>query len=283
MTRIPLIAALALIAASLTTGTSALAQEALTATPWRSQAAPATELPPGLDSARLLPGWTDEKGDRVMALELRLQPGWKTYWRTPGGSGLPPHFDWQGSRNLADVTFHWPTPQAIRSGDQLDLGYHDRLVLPFTAHAATAGQPIEIETQIEIGLCESICVPAQLDLAAPPAGTGHDARIKAALQSQSQPLPDRPACHVTELDDGMRLSVDLAVPDTGMAAIELPGHPQVWISSAQIDTANRATVEMVAPSGQPFKVDTDDLRVTMIVSPETDPKGFETRGCVPRD
>ena len=283
MTRIPLLATAVL---ALTTGIAA-AQQTLTASPWRSDGAqvPETsaELPPGLVSAQLLPGWSLPGGDRMMALELRLEPGWKTYWRSPGDTGLPPLFEWQGSENLRDVSFHWPTPQAIRSGDQLDLGYHDRLVLPFTAHATDPDDPIAIESQIEIGLCEAICVPARLTLVAPPAGTDPDPQIKAALQAQSQVLDARPACRVTALEDGMRLAVDLPVDRTGMAAIELPDQPDIWISSAQIGADNRATVEMVAPSGEPFDVDTDGLRVTMIVDPETTPTGYETRGCDRRD
>ncbi|WP_295171235.1 protein-disulfide reductase DsbD domain-containing protein, partial [uncultured Paracoccus sp.] len=87
------------------------------------------DLPPGLRGAQLLPGWTEPGGARILALELLLEPGWKTYWRSPGDTGLPPQLDWAGSRNLSHVTLHWPAPQAIRSGETLEMGYHDRLVL----------------------------------------------------------------------------------------------------------------------------------------------------------
>ena len=35
-----------------------------------------------------------------IGLQIKLAPGWKTYWRTPGDAGIPPHFDWVGSENL---------------------------------------------------------------------------------------------------------------------------------------------------------------------------------------
>ena len=59
--------------------------------------AAAQDLPQGLEAARFLPGWTDAEGRRVAALELVLEPGWKTYWRSPGDAGLAPVFDWKGN------------------------------------------------------------------------------------------------------------------------------------------------------------------------------------------
>jgi DsbC/DsbD-like thiol-disulfide interchange protein len=29
---------------------------------------------------------------------VELEPDWKTYWRVPGDSGIPPQFDWAGSK-----------------------------------------------------------------------------------------------------------------------------------------------------------------------------------------
>src|SRR4051812_49890554 len=36
-------------------------------------------------------------------VEIRLAPGWKTYWRYPGDSGLPPRFDFSQSRNVKSI------------------------------------------------------------------------------------------------------------------------------------------------------------------------------------
>src|SRR4051812_31997115 len=40
-------------------------------------------------------------------VEIRLAEGWKTYWRYPGDSGLPPRFDFTRSRNVKSVTVRW--------------------------------------------------------------------------------------------------------------------------------------------------------------------------------
>ncbi len=33
-------------------------------------------------------------------IEIKLAPGWKTYWRYPGEAGAPPRFDFAGSENV---------------------------------------------------------------------------------------------------------------------------------------------------------------------------------------
>lgn len=228
----------------------------------------AQDLPPGLSSASLLPGWTDQDGNRVAALELRLEPGWKTYWRSPGDSGLPPSFDWKGSTNLAGITLHWPAPQAISSGGDLSLGYHDRLVLPFTAHAADSATPITLQAAVDFGLCENICVPAHVVLQSAPAADSPDPVIQDALTQAPQLLDTRPVCHLTSIDDGMRLSAVLPEDDrTQAAAMELVDRPEVWVSQpvlTQDGGGVRATADFVAPSGAPFDLHPEKVRITLV-------------------
>lgn len=241
----------------------------------------AEPLPPGLQSARLLPGWQDAEGNRIAALDLRLEPGWKTYWRSPGDSGLPPVFDWQGSQNLADVTFHWPAPEAIRSGDDLTLGYHDRLVLPFTARAADPSAPLTLTAQVDLGLCEKICVPVHVRLTAPDPQAAADPVIEAALARVPATRDDRPTCRVSEIADGMRLAVDLAGDAPEVVAIELAGRPEIWVSGTRITPSKggtTATADLVPPSGAPFDLDADAVRITLIAADGA----AEMQGCAPQ-
>ncbi|RNF36399.1 hypothetical protein A7A09_001140 [Paracoccus methylarcula] len=240
--------------------------------------AAAQQLPPGVESARLLPGWTDADGNRISALELRLEPGWKTYWRNPGDSGLPPSFEWQESDNLAKISFHWPAPEAIRSGDELTLGYHNLLVLPFTAEPVDPAHPVELAASIDLGVCEKICVPAHLDLQAPAAAVDPDPEIEAALARVPEPLSLRPSCTRRDISDGIQLDVLLPRQDIDVAAMELEDHPEIWVSTATLDpegTGTRATADFVPPSGKAFDLDVTDLRITLIGADGT----VEMRGC----
>ena len=237
----------------------------------------ARDLPPGLASARLLPGWTDADGNRVAALELRLEPGWKTYWRMPGDSGLPPRFDWEASSNLDQIAYHWPAPEAIRSGDALTMGYHDALVLPLTATPVDQDHPVDLKLTIDFGLCEKICVPAHLELTAPPVGTAPDAVIEAALTKEPQPVSNQPACRLTDIEDGVQVALTLPQSDVTAAALELDDAPDVWVSGTEIE-GGHAHADFVGPTGAPFDLDTDKLRLT-VLSPDG---AVEMRGCAPQ-
>lgn len=244
--------------------------------------ASADEFPPGIRSARLLPGWTDNDGNRISAFELQLEPGWKTYWRKPGDSGLPPEFDWQESTNLAAIALHWPAPEAIVSGDETTLGYHDLLVLPFTARPKDPASPVELAAAVEFGVCEKICVPAYLELQAPAPGETPTPEITHALEKMPRPSSVRPVCTTRNIDDGTQLSVLLPTAQIELAAMELQGRPDVWVSSAQLEPeaeGTRATADFVPPSGKPFDLDPSHLLIT-VISPDG---ATEIQGCTLQD
>ena len=63
-------------------------------------------------------------------VEIRLAPGWKTYWRYPGDSGVPPQFDFANSDNVKSVSVPWPAPQRFSDSDGNTIGYKDNVVFP---------------------------------------------------------------------------------------------------------------------------------------------------------
>ena len=71
------------------------------ATPEANLASPWVELANA--RVRLLAGPADMRAGQsyLAGVELLLADGWKTYWRMPGDAGVPPSFDWAGSRNVA--------------------------------------------------------------------------------------------------------------------------------------------------------------------------------------
>src|SRR3978361_503586 len=67
---------------------------------WQKHSHSAVRLLAGARSSAVLLG----------GISFQLQPGWKTYWRTPGDSGVPPRFDFSKSENIEAVTVLWPAP-----------------------------------------------------------------------------------------------------------------------------------------------------------------------------
>lgn len=116
-------------------------------------------------SVYLHSGRAMEEGVRKTALRMELKPGWKTYWRNPGDSGIPPHFDWTGSTNLKAVTIAWPTPVVFDTYGSRTIGYEERMVLPLTMTPENPAEPINIKLNFSYGLCSDICIPAQQDIA----------------------------------------------------------------------------------------------------------------------
>ncbi|MTH34744.1 hypothetical protein GL279_09035 [Paracoccus limosus] len=237
-----------------------------------------TEVPPGLMAARLLPGWTTPEGHRMTALQLQLEPGWKTYWRSPGDAGVPPRFDWSGSENLGEVTMHWPRPETIESGGERSLGYHRELILPIEIAPAQPGQPVEAQARVDFGLCDTICVPAHVALRAPPPAATPDPAIEAALQQVPRLATDQPACRVEEIEDGMRVTARFDA-DAPEAAMELDDS-RIWVSQPQLSRQDGqlvAEADFIAESGKPFPLDPAGLRLTLIAPDHA----VEYRGCRP--
>ncbi len=115
--------------------------------------------------ARLVFGQID--GDQAhIGLEIKLEPGWHTYWRAPGDAGLPPNFDWTASTGIyADqISVDWPWPTEFRDFDYQTFGYADRVILPLTV--PLRADQANIVLNLSYAVCEEVCVPlnAQLSL-----------------------------------------------------------------------------------------------------------------------
>src|ERR1039458_7923592 len=99
----------------------------------RAQDASAWEAEPHA-AARLIGGAALQSADEAWlraGIEIRLDPGWKTYWRYPGDSGVPPTFDFAGSENVKSVTVLWLAPERFADGaGGHSIGYHGDVVFP---------------------------------------------------------------------------------------------------------------------------------------------------------
>jgi DsbC/DsbD-like thiol-disulfide interchange protein len=96
-------------------------------------------------------------------IEVKLDKGWKTYWRSPGGSGIPPEFNFDGSNafSLTHVTF--PVPEWIELNGAAFFGYKDQVSFVFSGMAEDFSTSINLD--MLIGVCEEICIPATANMA----------------------------------------------------------------------------------------------------------------------
>jgi DsbC/DsbD-like thiol-disulfide interchange protein len=94
-------------------------------------------------------------------IEVRLAPGWKTYWRYPGDSGVPPRFDFTASQNVKAVHVRYPAPLRLPDPGGISIGYKDRVVFPLDVVVQDSAKPVTLRLTIDYAVCEKLCVPAQ--------------------------------------------------------------------------------------------------------------------------
>jgi suppressor for copper-sensitivity B len=92
-------------------------------------------------------------------IEIRLAPGWHTYWRSPGDAGVAPRLSWRGSRNLARAVIAWPAPQRFSLQGLDTIGYDGEVVLPVTVTLARPGRKLMLHATLDYAACAVICVP----------------------------------------------------------------------------------------------------------------------------
>ena len=234
---------------------------------------------------QLRPGWQMENGARMAAVELNLAPGWKTYWRSPGEAGIPPTFDWSGSENVRSVRLHWPAPVVFQTNGMQTIGYHDNLILPVEITPETPGKPIRLRVRMELGICDEICLPAALDLAADLAAPGApDASISTALEQRAATAQEAGVtgvtCSIDPIKDGLRLTARLGLPDPGLPEVVAfeTADLRVWVAEAVTERQGGelvAMTELVPPDGAPFALDRSQVTMTILA----ENGAVEVRGC----
>lgn len=132
---------------------------------------------------RLIAGANSNGEARLRAgIEIKLQPGWHTYWRYPGDSGVPPRFDFSGSQNLKSAKVSFPAPYLFTDETGSSIGYKDGVIFPVQVAPRDPGKPVTLKLKIDYAVCEKLCIPAEgraeLPLAA--GSSAQDAQLAAA-------------------------------------------------------------------------------------------------------
>ncbi len=110
---------------------------------------------------RLISGGKAADGSLRAGLQITLEPGTKTYWRTPGDSGVPPTFDWSASDNIADVAVSWPAPFRFPDGNGFSIGYKLEVVFPLKVTPRDPARASKLVLKLDYAVCDQICIPAK--------------------------------------------------------------------------------------------------------------------------
>jgi DsbC/DsbD-like thiol-disulfide interchange protein len=180
----------------------------------------------------------DHTGAYRGGIDISLVPSWKTYWRMPGESGIPPRFDWSASRNLAEITVAFPAPRRYADQSGETVGYENGVVLPFWARPQRGDEPIGLDLQMFFAVCKDICIPAEvrtaLDTAQARSERDAAARLLAAIARIPPRVDTSAATHIRAarlVEDNGRplLEVELVGPGAeGPLDIFVEGYPRAY-------------------------------------------------------
>jgi DsbC/DsbD-like thiol-disulfide interchange protein len=217
--------AAALFALAALTSFPSMEARAQDASPWQKGTHAAVRLLAGSRSGPVLLG----------GVAVQLDPGWKTYWRTSGDSGVPPRFDFSKSDNVEAVTVLWPAPTKFDDGaGGFSLGYHDQVVLPLRIVPKVNDKPVTLRANINYAVCEKICIPveASTELTFASVASTEDSVLFAALDTVPKPAsvgdPNPLTIRDVKREGKSTVLIDVLSPDARTVNLFVEGPTPDW-------------------------------------------------------
>jgi len=241
----------------------------------------------GLKSVDIIRGWRQSDDIHIAAINIKLEDGWKTYWRVPGIGGIAPILNWEKSKNIKNISQIWPTPNIYNEYGLQTIGYKDELLLPLQIQPIDKKQPIHLSITIDFGICSDVCVPIQTSVEERlPERTSIgkknilDTLEKAILSGKKSPFKIV-KCNIVPIKDGFEVNAffeGLASFDKDtLGVVEYPVKQNGWINQkASLVSGNQLNVHATVYNKSIHFIDRSDLTLTIF----TKNKAFEFDGCI---
>jgi DsbC/DsbD-like thiol-disulfide interchange protein len=215
---------------------------------------PAQAAPPNTPEepvkARLVPEASTVAPGTTLWVDLHLDitPGWHTYWRNPGDSGLPTEIAWTLPAGFSAGDIVWPVPERFVVNGLGNYGYRDAVDLLI---------PIAVSQQVKLRetapltaaaswlVCSDICIPgeAKLSLALPvaTAPSAPDPAVNDLFAAARSHLPKPAAFEARFATAGQQFR--LILPEAAFAGIAQPSATFFPIDANAIDAAAEPKLE----------------------------------------
>ena len=241
----------------------------------------------GLKSVDIIRGWRQSDDIHIAAINIKLEDGWKTYWRVPGIGGIAPILNWEKSKNIKNISQIWPTPNIYNEYGLQTIGYKDELLLPLQIKPIDKKQPIHLSITIDFGICSDVCVPIQTSVEERlPERTSIgkknilDTLEKAILSGNKSPFKIV-KCNIVPIKDGFEVNAffeGLASFDKDtLGVVEYPVKQNGWINQkASLISSNQLSVHAIVYNKSIHVIDRSDLTLTIF----TKNKAFEFDVCI---
>jgi thiol:disulfide interchange protein DsbD len=130
----------------------------------------------------------------AVALRLKHDEHWHTYWQVPGDSGLPTRLDWKLPAGWRAGPIEWPLPQRLPVGPLMNFGYEGEVLLLATLTpppGLVAGGSVDLAVRGDWLICKDVCIPggADLKLSLPVRETANPSRRAAQFAAMRARVP----------------------------------------------------------------------------------------------
>jgi thiol:disulfide interchange protein DsbD len=108
-------------------------------------------------------------GDTILAgVDLKMEPGWHTYWKNPGAAGMATQIKWQLPPGVTAGEIQWPLPKKLPPTEVTTYGYDDEvmLIVPLTLASNLPAGPTDVKANVSWLECKEVCIPENQDVGA---------------------------------------------------------------------------------------------------------------------
>jgi thiol:disulfide interchange protein DsbD len=191
---------------------------------------------------------TAKPGDTIFAgVDLKMEPGWHTYWKNPGDAGQATEIKWQLPPGVTAGEIQWPLPEKLPPAEVTTYGYEDEVVLlvPLTLATNLPTGQMDLKAKVSWLECQESCIPADANVAAK-INVGGETKISAdwrTIGSWKNKLPQK-----NNYPELKKLGIDTDLPlqawweksdeqDLRPLIIRLPhfSHPDLILSVEKAD------------------------------------------------
>jgi thiol:disulfide interchange protein DsbD len=105
---------------------------------------------------------TARPGDTMLAgVDLKMEPGWHTYWKNPGAAGMATKIEWQLPPGVTAGDMQWPLPEKLPPAEVTTYGYDDEVVLlvPLKLASDLKPGPLDLKAKVSWLECKEACIP----------------------------------------------------------------------------------------------------------------------------
>jgi thiol:disulfide interchange protein DsbD len=106
-------------------------------------------------------------GDTIWAgVDLKMEPGWHTYWKNPGAAGMATEIKWQLPPGISAGEIQWPLPEKLPPMEVTTYGYENEVMLlvPLKIETNFPSGQIDLKANVSWLECKEVCIPQNQDV-----------------------------------------------------------------------------------------------------------------------